>query len=413
MVTQHKILRLGHQGDGVAAGPVFAPRTLPGEMVSGTLNGSQLADVRIETPSSDRVQPVCRHYKACGGCQLQHASDDFVSNWKQQIVSSALDAQGLSAPMRDIETSPAQTRRRAVISARRTKKGAMAGFHGRASGVITEIPDCQLIDPQLAKGLSAAEALASLGASRKGELSVTVTASKNGLDVAVSNGKPTDGPLQVGLAQLAERFDLARLSWEGEVIAMRHAPVQAFGAAEVLPPPGAFLQATPQGEAALLAAVQEATAGATRVVDLFAGCGTFSLPLAVKAEVHAVEGDGEMIAALEQGWRMASGLKAVSAEARDLFRRPLLPDELNRFDTTVLDPPRAGAEAQIATLVESKVDRIAYVSCNPVTFARDAKVLVESGYDLEWVQVVDQFRWSSHIELAAAFLRSEHTKKRF
>lgn len=403
METQVTITRLGHQGDGVAEGPVYAARTLPGELVSGTLNGNQLEDLRILTPSSDRVQPTCRHYKSCGGCQLQHAADGFVAGWKQQVVVTALAAQGLAAPLRPISISPSRSRRRAVVSARRTKKGALAGFHARASGVITQIPDCQLLDSRLLAGLPVVEALAVEGASRKAELSVTLTLSVSGLDVAVSGGKPLDGPLRQNLAKTTERFGLARLCWDDEVIAMRSLPQQNFGAAQVVPPPGAFLQATPHGEAALLASVREIINDAGRVVDLFAGCGTFSLPIAETAEVHAVEGDAGMMQALDQGWRQAQGLKRVTTETRDLFRRPLLGDELAGFDAAVLDPPRAGAEAQVAALSKTRLERIAYVSCNPVTFARDAKRLTDAGYRLDWVQVVDQFRWSAHVELAACF----------
>ncbi|MGL5009323.1 MAG: class I SAM-dependent RNA methyltransferase, partial [Paracoccaceae bacterium] len=181
---------------------------------------------------------------------------------------------------------------------------------------------------------------------------------------------------------------------------------QRFGRALVAPPPGAFLQATDDGERALLRAVGDALAGPMRkVADLFAGVGTFALPLAERAEVHAVEGDAAMTAALEKGWRGAEGLKRVSVETRDLFRRPLEPDELRGFDGVVIDPPRAGAEAQTVALAASLVPVIAAVSCNPVTFARDARVLVAAGYALDWVQVVDQFRWSSHVELVARFSR--------
>jgi len=403
MNTQVKINRLGLQGDGVADGPVYAPRTLPGEVVSGTLDGARLTDIRIVTPSDDRVQPPCRHYKSCGGCQLQHATDSFVAAWKQEIVQYALKAQGLETDLRPIITSPTRSRRRATLAARRTKKGSMVGFFGRGSDVITEVPDCQLLDPALLAGLPVAGALAVLGASRKGPLAVTLTACAAGLDVSVAGGKPLDGPLRQSLAQATEAHGLARLSWDGDVIAMRARPVQNFGTVQVLPPAGAFLQATKQGEAALLAAVREATQGAHRIADLFAGCGTFSLPLAADAEVHAVESDALMTDALDQGWRMAAGLKPVTTESRDLYRRPLLPDELARFDAVVLDPPRAGAEAQVAELAQTRVPCIAYVSCNPVTFARDARVLVTAGYDLAWVQVVDQFRWSAHTELAASF----------
>ncbi|UUV06010.1 class I SAM-dependent RNA methyltransferase [Ruegeria sp. YS9] len=406
MTQQFTITRLGHQGDGIADGPIYAPRTLPGEIVSGTLVGQQLTDIRVETPSEHRIKAPCRHYKACGGCQLQHASDAFVADWKLQIVRKALMAQGLEAQLRPIHTSPEQSRRRATIAVRRTKKGTLAGFHGRASGTITEIPDCRLLDPTLIAAIPVAEALATLGASRKGVLAVTITLSEGGLDVAVTGGKPLDGPLELALAQATEKHGLARLSWDDEVIAMRHAPVQRFGTASVTPPPGAFLQATKDGEKALLKAVSEATRGAKRIVDLFAGSGTFSLPLAENAEVHAVEGEAAMVEALDQGWRRSQGLKRVTTEARDLFCRPLMPDELKSFDAIVLDPPRAGAEAQVDEIAQAQRPVIAYVSCNPVTFARDAKTLVNAGYTLEWVQVVDQFRWSSHTELAARFVLS-------
>ncbi|WP_298851320.1 class I SAM-dependent RNA methyltransferase [uncultured Ruegeria sp.] len=404
MTQQFTITRLGHQGDGIAEGPVYAQRTLPGEVVSGSLVGQLLTDIKVEAPSEDRVKAPCRHYKACGGCQLQHASDAFVAGWKLEIVHNALKAQGLEAPMRPIHTSPEQSRRRATVAVRRTKKGTLAGFHGRASDTITEIPDCRLLDPALISAIPVAEALAVLGGSRKGILAVTLTLSEGGLDVAVKGGKPLDGQLELALAQATEKHGVARLSWDGEVIAMRHAPVQRFGTADVTPPPGAFLQATKDGEQALLKAVLEATQGAKRIVDLFAGSGTFSLPLSEEAEIHAVEGEAAMVEALDQGWRRAQGLKRVTTEARDLFRRPLMPDELKAFGAIVLDPPRAGAVAQVEELAKARRPIIAYVSCNPVTFARDAKTLVNAGYTLEWVQVVDQFRWSSHSELAARFV---------
>ncbi len=403
MSTEYTINRLGHQGDGIADGPIFAPRTLPGEVVSGVLNGTQLNDIRIVTPSSDRVQPPCRHYKACGGCQLQHASDNFVEEFKVGVVRTALAAQGIKTELRPIITSPAQSRRRATLAVRRTKKGAMAGFHGRASDVIVEIPDCQLLDPVLIAGIPVAEALAVQVGSRKGVLTMTLTVSDIGLDISVTGGKPLDGPLQLVLAQATEKYGLARLSWDGDVIAMKAPATQTFGAAKVVPPPGSFLQPTKEGEAALLAGIREITAGAKKVTDLFAGCGTFSLPLAKDAEVHAVEGNADMTEALDHGWRMAQGLKQITTEARDLYRRPMMPDELAKMDAVVLDPPRAGAEAQVAEIVQAMVPVVAYVSCNPVSFARDASQLVAAGYQLNWVQVVDQFRWSAHTELVASF----------
>ena len=402
-MTNVTIDRLGHHGDGIADGPIYAARALPGEVVSGVLNGDRLSEVRIVTPSEDRVKAPCRHYRACGGCQLQHASDEFVADWKQQTVVAALAAQGLSAPMRPIAVSPPASRRRATFSSRRTKKGALVGFHATQSDVITEIPDCQLLDPRLLVAVPVIDKLTVLGASRKGNLAVTVTASAAGLDIAVTGGKPLDGPLQMTLGQVAEPAGLARLSWDGDVVAMPNPPAQQFGVGRVVPPPGAFLQATTQGESVLVAAVREIVGDAAQVADLFAGCGTFSLPLAERAEILAVESDGDMMQALDQGWRQATGLKRVTTETRDLFRRPMQPDELKRFDAVVLDPPRAGAEAQVAVLTEALPPVIAYVSCNAQSFARDAAMLSEAGYQLEWVQVVDQFRWSVHTELVGSF----------
>lgn len=402
-MTRQEITRLGQQGDGIADGPVYAPLTLPGEVVTGTLDGNRLTDIRIETPSPDRVSAPCRHFRSCGGCQLQHASDEFVAGWKTDVVATALGAHGIEAEFLPIHTSPPQSRRRATFAARRTKKGAMAGFHAKGSDVVVEIPDCHLLHPDLMAALPVAQALAVIGASRKNGISVAATLSQNGLDIAVSGGKPLDGPLRIELAHLSERHDLARLAWEDEVIATRRAPEQVFGPARVQPPSGSFLQATAAGQAALLAEVARITEGAKRITDLFAGCGTFSLPLAATAEVHAVEGDGAMIGALDAAWRKTPGLKPLTHEVRDLFRQPLLPDELARFDAAVIDPPRAGAQAQVAELCQTGIPRIAYVSCNPTSFARDAAALISAGYRLGPVRVVDQFRWSTHVELAAEF----------
>ncbi len=402
---QVTIERLGHQGDGIASGPIFVPRTLPGEVVEGDVDGDRMAAPRIVTPAPDRVRPPCPHYKSCGGCALQHASDDFVSGWKIGVVKQALSAQGIDANPDGIETSSAQSRRRATFSARRTKGGTLIGFHAPKSDAITAIPNCQLLHPGMMAAMPALEALVQAGGSRKTELRLAVTLSAAGPDVAVTGGKPLDLALETELAQLAGTHGLARLTWDGELIALVFPPAQAFGAAQVVPPPGAFLQATADGEAALLSVVRDAVAGAKQVVDLFAGCGTFALPLAEKAELHAVEGEGPMLAALDKGWRGAIGLKKVTTETRDLFRRPLMPDELKRFDAVVIDPPRAGAEAQMAEIAASDITRVAAISCNPVSFARDAKLLMDAGFRLERLVVVDQFRWSTHVELAASFRR--------
>lgn len=405
---QITIERLGHHGDAIARGedgPIYVQGLLPGEVAEGEVEGNRLVAPRIVTPSPHRRKAPCAHSKACGGCSLQHATDEFVAEWKQQVVVSALAGQGLSAEFRPIVTSPARSRRRATLSGRRTKSGVTLGFHMRGSDQVVSVPNCLLLDPELLAAFPTLEELVKLGASRKDELSMTVTLSLTGLDVAVKGGKALDAFLLQDLGAWAEANNIARLTWDGEVAARRHSPLVALGRGRVPMPPGAFLQATPQGQAALLQGVKDAIGAAEPVIDLFAGCGTFTLPIAETAEVLGVEGADALTQALLAGARTATGLKAVRAETRDLFRRPLMPDELAKCGAVVIDPPRAGAEAQAQELAQSRVPVIAMVSCNPVTFARDCRILIEGGYRLEWVQVVDQFRWSSHIEVVAKLTR--------
>lgn len=406
--------RLGHLGDAIAAGPagqVYVAQMLPGEVVEGELQGDRLLTPRIVTPSADRVRAPCAHARTCGGCLMQHASDAFVAAWKTDVVRSALTGQGLEATLRPILTSPPRSRRRTTIAGRRTKGGALLGFHARASDVLVAIPQCQLLHPDLMAAFPALEALVITGGSRSGELALTVTRTLAGPEVSVTGGKPLDSALRLDLARVTEAHGLSRLTWDAEVVALRTAPLQQFGRARVAPPPGGFLQATAEGEAALLAAVREIVGDARQIVDLFAGAGTFALPLAERAEVLAVEADAGLTAALDKGWRQAEGLKRVTTQTRDLFRRPLEPDEFKGIDAVVIDPPRAGAEAQTATLARAQVPLIASVSCNPVTFARDAKTLIAAGYRLDWVQPVDQFRWSAHVELVARFSLPHSSRK--
>ena len=399
------ITRLGHQGDGIAEGPFFVPRTLPGEVVEGDIVAGRMDAPRILTPSDQRIRPACPHYRGCGGCAVQHATEDFVTDWKESVIRTALAAHGINAPFRAPHVSPLSSRRRAVFSGRRLKKGALVGFHARASDVITPVPECRILHPDLIAALPLLEDLTTRFGSRKAELSLSLTRSDAGLDLAVTGGKAPDGALWAELGQWAGQSGLARLAWAGEVIAQAHPPFHQIGPAQVTPPPGAFLQATKPAEAALQAAVTEVVGDATYIVDLFAGCGTFALPLSVYAEIHAVEGEASMLTALDQGWRQGSGLKRVTHEVRDLFRNPLLPEDLTRFEAAVIDPPRAGAEAQTRALAASGIRRIAAVSCNPASFARDAKLLIDAGFRLEWVQMVDQFRFSPHVELAAQLTR--------
>ncbi len=401
-----KIEHLGRFGDGIAKGPVIVPLALPGEEVEGEIVSGRMAAPRILTPSPNRVRPPCSHFKSCGGCQMQHVNDETIGEWKRQILRNALDAQGLTADILPMQVSAPRTRRRASLSARRSKKGVIIGFHARASGVIIPISDCHLLHPDLVATLPALGELTRAGATRRQEMTFAITRTLQGTDVSASGGRALEQDLRAELAALAARHGLARLVWDDDLVAELTKPFLRFGRTLVAPPPGVFLQATEEGERALVLAVSETVSGCEKIADLFSGCGTFSLPLAERASVHAVEQDAEMLKALDSGWRQLPGLKHVSTEARDLFRRPLLPDELAGFDAVVIDPPRAGAEAQTKILARSRVPVIAAVSCNPVTFARDARILVDAGYHLDQIRPVDQFRWSPHLELTARFTLS-------
>jgi 23S rRNA (uracil1939-C5)-methyltransferase len=341
----------------------------------------------------------------CGGCALQHASDDFIAAWRVDLIRRALGARGIEAPIRACQTSPPASRRRVLLAGRRTKKTVIVGFHGRSDDTLVPIETCAVADPRIIAGLPLFSALVTVLASRRGEARLAVTASESGLDIECQTGRPLDVDRQARLVAIAREHDVARLSLDGEPLITARPPFQKMGRARVVPPPGGFLQATPEGEAALVKAVIEALDAPRAVVDLFSGAGTFALPIAEAAAVHAVEAHAAALAALENGARGVPGLKPVTTEPRDLFRRPLRPDELARFDAAVIDPPRAGALAQAEALAGSSLSRIASVSCNSSTFARDARVLLDAGWRLQWVQPVDQFRWSPHLELVGCFSR--------
>lgn len=390
----------------MAPGPVVVPGALPGEVVSGAVADAVMAAPRIVTPSPDRVRPPCSHARACGGCAVQHGSDALVARWKRDMVAEALRGHGVEAEVLNPVTSPVASRRRAGFAGRRTKKGALVGFHGRASHTLVEVPECRVVTPALRAVLPVLEALVLAGGSRKGEIAFLCTDTLGGIDVAAKGGKPLDMELRARLAGIGGEGGLARLSWEDEPVAAWQAPLVALGPARVELPAGAFLQATAEGQAALTARVTGAIGEAARVADLFCGCGTFALPLSRTAEVLALESETAQLDAMVQGWRRVPGLKRLDAQRRDLFRRPLAAADLAGIDAVVIDPPRAGAAAQMAELATSDVPRVASVSCNPATFARDAAALIAGGYRMGPVHVIDQFRWSPHVEVFAAFTRA-------
>lgn len=402
------VKRLGRLGDGIAIGPdsqqALSARTLPGETIEGSATNGRIIAPKIIAPTADRISAACPHYAACGGCSLMHARDEFVSQWKTDLVTSALAAHGIDATIGGIAVSPERSRRRAVLSGRRTKQGALLGFHGRASDKIADVTDCRILRPHITSAFPILRKIIAAGGSRGRELRLNVTETLTGLDVAISGGKLLDQQLSANLPRLMEAAGIARLDWAGTTLT-RCAPELRMGRARVTPPPGAFLQATAEGETALRTVVQKELQGAVRIVDLFAGCGTFTLPLAA-AEVHAVEGLAAPLHALDAALRNTPGLRHITTEMRDLAIRPMMPDELTRFDASVIDPPRTGASAQARQLAASNIARIAWVSCDPVSFARDTKTMIDGGYHMGSVYIVDQFRWSPHVETVCCFTRN-------
>ena len=402
------IERLGPSGVGIAealGGRVEVPFALPGETVRIERSGRRARLHGIDEASPDRIEPFCRYYARCGGCLFQHLRDDVYASWKRGKVAGALAAHGLDTPLGDLIDAHGQGRRRIVLHVRPVDGKARAGFMATGTHDLVPIEVCPITVPALAEAPRIAEALARDGMAEGKPLDVAVTATSAGLDVDLrGSGRPGERKIQ-NLISLAQILDLARLSIHGEALIERRAPAIVMGDSVVVPPPGSFLQATARGEDVLAAEVAEAAGGAKRIVDLFSGAGPFTLRLARRADVHAVEGQAAMLAALDRAARETPGLRRVTTEARDLFRRPLLGLELERYDLAVLDPPRQGAEAQVRQIVLSSLDRVIMVSCDAGTFARDAAALVAGGFVPERVTPVDQFKWSAHVEVVGVFDR--------
>ena len=349
---------------------------------------------------------VCAHFGACGGCTLQDLAPDAYRMHKREIVLTALRRAGLG----DIEVEqtllvPERSRRRAVFKLGKEKGNVIVGFHAARSHAIVDMHECQVLTPALlALTDDLRRALAPiLSEGEKAELHATET--DTGLDLAFRWSRKLSPALTASIGQAFSDTKVGRIVFNGEILFEQRTPCVDIGGVMVTPPPHVFLQATKQGEAALQARVLTLTQGARQIADLFAGLGTFTLPLAWRAKVHAVEQDPQALAALVEAARNAAGLKPITTERRDLFKLPLTPLELNRFDAVVLDPSRAGAQAQVRALAASKVRNVAYVSCDAASFARDAAILVQAGFRAGPVTPVDQFLYSDHIELVGRFTR--------
>jgi 23S rRNA (uracil1939-C5)-methyltransferase len=408
------ISRVGGQGDGIAetpTGPVFVPLTLPGETVRAEVQDGRAEVLELVVASPDRRPPASPHYGDCGGCSLQHWAAAPYLQWKREQVRLALSRERIEAEVEPTVAVPPGTRRRLALHARRGPDGRiLLGFKARKSWRLVEVRACPVADPRLVAAFPALARVAEPFLEHpKSAPTLHVTLTLTGLDVDVTGVERRSGGLsrdaQMRAIQAAGAADLARLSLAGETLVMSRQPQIPFGPATVPLPAGGFLQAVPEAEAAMVSRAVEAVRGAKKVADLFCGAGTFTFPLATVAPVLAADAAAGSIAALKAGVRTARGLKPITAESRDLFRRPLAPYDLRGCDAVVLDPPRAGAVDQTAQLGGTKAETIVYVSCNPVTFARDARTLIDAGFRLETVTPVDQFLWSAHVELVAVFRR--------
>lgn len=420
---------LGAEGDGIATMPtgmpgegekIFVPLALPGERVRTRLvrTGEQRRAVLEEvlSPSPDRVAPVSRHFGACGGCSMQHLAPEPYRAWKRGILLTALSQAGISdATVEPLVSVAPGSRRRATWFARRGADGkVIIGFLARASHDIVDMRECPVLAPQLVALLDPLRDLLGRMLPPGGRAEVVANLLETGVDLLLRAPGTLPPALRQMLAGFAAQRDLVRLSWQAltrpgttappwEPIVERRPARVLFGKVAVALPPGAFLQATKEGEEVLVGEAVKATAGAKRVADLFSGAGAFTFPLAAQSQVHAVDSSKTLIAALRRAADAAGIGGRISTEVRDLTKRPLVADELKKFDAVVFDPPRAGASSQAGRIAAARIPLVVAVSCNPATFARDAKLLIDGGYVMEKVVPVDQFLWTPHLELVAVF----------
>jgi 23S rRNA (uracil1939-C5)-methyltransferase len=400
MQEREQVVGMGAKGDGVTQYGRFVAGAVPGDIIG--------PDGAILSHGPNHIAPACRHFGSCGGCQIQHVADPAIADFARDRVLQPLARVGITpTQVMPVHLSPAGARRRAAMRATRTQGEVRLGFNAEGAHSLVDMHECPVLHPALFKLVAPLRRLLAPHLKERSAIGITLTLTESGVDLLLANLQANSLPLIEGLTDFARNHGLARLSVEGpmgvETLLAAGDPAVRLGGVPVTLPPAAFLQATADGEAALVEAVTSIAGRAGRIADLFAGSGTFALPLSRTARVEAVDGAGPAIRALESAARRAG--RPVSVQHRDLFRRPLTADELAPFDAVVIDPPRAGAIAQTEQLAASRVPVIAAVSCNPATFARDAERLVGGGYTLLRLWPIAQFRWSTHIELAAEFRR--------
>jgi 23S rRNA (uracil1939-C5)-methyltransferase len=412
MTERLTIDHVGHFGDGVAlaeGATIYVPYALGGETVDvlpspGHPDRRTLA--HVVTASPRRIDPFCPHFGTCGGCAIQHWQPDAYRAWKLQLVIDTLHHTGIDCEVGELIDAHGTGRRRMTLHARQSQQGILrVGFAAAGRHEIIAIDHCPILDPAMHGAIEAANEIAELLRPVSKPLDIQITAADNGLDVDVRGSGPLGTELLTSLSKLAERHDLARLTRHRELVIMRKPPVVRVGKAQVTLPPGSFMQPTALGEATLAELAFARSKGAKHIADLFCGFGPFAFRLAEKFKVSAFDSDAAAVTALQNAVNLTQGLKPIRAEARDLFRRPLMPQELRDYDAVVFDPPRQGAQAQAQQLAASRIALAVAVSCNPATFARDARILIDGGFKIDSVTPVDQFRHTPHVELVARFKR--------
>ncbi len=411
---------LGAQGDGVgasASGTLYAPFTLPGEVVRVETETSKDGRIfghlkEVVNPSAARIDPACRYFGECGGCALQHLDWVQYLSWKRDLILHALARKNITpGNILELQASPTASRRRAQFAARKRKGRVSLGFNARRSQRIVDLESCTVLRPAIVSMLAPMRSLLAGLMANGDSMDVQVTDSENGLDILLMGKGEPELSVREQLVEFAETLDVARITWGGlagepvELIAERRAPLISYGGVKLSPPAGAFLQATVEGEEILINLVTRWLEGCHAALDLFAGCGAFSLSLGRDMKVHAVDIAGDHLDALDHARRFAKNMREITVERRNLKRRPFLAQEMAKFDAVIFDPPRAGAREQALEIARSSVSRVVAVSCNPSTFARDAHILIEAGFNLIELVPVDQFLWNPHVELAASFVR--------
>jgi 23S rRNA (uracil1939-C5)-methyltransferase len=399
-MTKITIDRIGNKGDGVGTfgeTSYFVPKSLPGETVE--FDRGKISKIMVA--SSDRIEPFCRHYAACGGCKFQHWSHEPYAQWKRALIVEALSSQGIKCAVDPLIDAHGQGRRRVSLHVRLIENVWRAGYMEAKSHDLVAIDTCPVMVPQLANAPEIAAAFGPLMSA----CDVAITVADNGLDVSVKAERDAVTKRIAAFNEIMQTYNVARISVNGEVAAQDRVPTLKIGKAKVQLPVQSFLQATALGEDSLVKLVRAGLVKSKKVLDLFCGVGPFAFQIAETHKVHGIDLDKPAIAAMLQAARFAVGLKPLTAESRDLFDNPLVPAELNEFDAVVFDPPRAGAEAQAKNLAKSKVKRVIAVACDVTSFARDAAILTRGGYTLEKVTPVDQFKYTAHVEIVGLFRR--------